>query len=506
MAADTAMEDVDFDVDYGMDEDTARMMAEAQALQAQTNDADVEDMNGVEEAVEEGEVDQQAPVPKVHVRGVDSLSTRDVENFANEHYSDDLFKRVEWVDDTSANLVYDTDVAAAEALIAFSAEERADPMDLRPAKRLTTHPSVELFVRQAVEADVKIKNAHVRSTYYLHNSEDPENPHGNRFGKRKYGDRGYRTRDYGRDHGQKRRRHEEGDEQYARRGSGDAAFNENLYDDAPVSVATRPERRDSYSSAEVSKRRPTKGGELLLAKADGRLRDRSASPVRDGDGRYGFADDQPRRQTARPRSKTSPRRAKNNHAARDLLTKELFPGKKAANSTPLTNGNTNDLMDLLPNHASPEKTPRELFPSHKRQEARDIDHEYRTVSIDISRYSLDSNNDDRYNHKAPNKRKENGGDLFARITAGEKTHGRLNGDSDGGFSVKGAGRVSDAGISIRGASGGERNMVSSSSSSSLPKELFPMKAGTGGDGGGGRDLFDARVNGRGRRRRAEDFV
>ena len=150
----------------------------------QTNGIDTEAMNGVEEAAEDGEVEQNALVPKVHVRGVDELSTRDVENFANEHFSDDLFKKVEWVNDSSVNLVYDTDAAAAEALTAFSADERSDPLEERPAKRLTTHPDVELLVRRAVESDVKVKNASTYSRYYLDNAIDPEDPHGNRSGKR----------------------------------------------------------------------------------------------------------------------------------------------------------------------------------------------------------------------------------------------------------------------------------------------------------------------------------
>ena len=415
-------------------------------------------MNGVEEAVEEGEVDQFAPLPKVHVRGVNSLNTNDLRNFATEHFSDELFKRVEWVDDTSANLIYDTELTAAEALQALSAEERADPLEARSAKRLTTHPDVELFVRQAVESDVKVKDARLYSRYYLDNAADPENPHGNRRGKRTFGDRNYRQRDYG--NGYKRRRYEVEDDNYSRRGSQGEPFDVNLYDDDPASVAARQERSNSYSSGDNSRKRARTTEEVLPDKSSGRLRDRSASPGRDGDGRYGFQDDQPRRRTARARSPTPPEVRKNrqNRGARDLLAKELFPNKKAVNSA-LTNGHTtNRSGDLFPNHSSTPKTPRELFPTHKRQEARDLDSERRYVEEGIGRYSIDGTNErDTYHGKAAtndrnSKRNERdskprGGDLFSRISGGptiDKSYGRLqdrpNSSGEGeSFSFKGAG-------------------------------------------------------------------
>ncbi|KAK4575136.1 hypothetical protein LTR86_000988 [Recurvomyces mirabilis] len=498
MATEAAMTDMDIDIDYGMDEDTARMLAEAEAMQA-TNGIGTEEMNGVEEAAEEGEVEQNALVPKVHVRGVDDLSTRDVENFASEHFSDDLFKKVEWVNDSAVNLIYDTDAAAAEALTALSAEERSDPLEERAAKRLTTHPDVVLVVRRAVESDVKVKNASLHSRYYLDNAIDPEDPHGNRSGKRRYGERGYRNRDYG----NKRRRRDTEDDGYARRGSGGDAFDENMYDDNPASVEARTEGSQSYTSADVGRKRARTGDELFPDKASGRLRNRSASPERDGDGRYGFDDNQPQRQPARPRSRTPPRRARDNREARELMTKELFPDKKP---TIGMNGHGGAAMDLFPTHSSPPKTPRELFPSHKRQEARDIDNEYRRVETDLGRYSFDGIDErDTYSISDKGPRRQEKGDLFSRISGGpviDKSYGRLDDRSDSDFSFKGAGRK-DNGYSILGASGETKKQ------SSLPKELFPLKAGHGASGKdlfAGKDLFDGKIKGRGSRRRAEDFA
>lgn len=472
-------------------------------------------MNGVEEAPEEGEVDVNALVPKVHIRGVNSFSSQDVENFAREHYSDDLYKRIQWVDDSSANIVYDTEVAAAEALQAFSTEEVADPLQVRPAKRLSTHPDVELFARQATESDVKVKNAHLYSRYYVDNVEfDPENPHNNRPGKRRFqdrggrGDRGYRQRDYG----YKRRRPEYDDEGYSRRSSRDEPFDVNLYDDDPKSLAARMERPGSRSSGDESRKKARFAEELFPDKQNGRLRNRSASPTRDGDGRFGFDDNQPRRRTARPRSPTPPRlrASRDNRGAASKLQKELFPEKRAAAGSALSNGHTGGTTtDLFPNHSSPPKGPRELM-AHRRHEARDIDSERRQDQaigrLSMDRLSLDGI-DERDTHTRPDTRSRQRNDskprdLFSRISGGPKVesgYGRLHDrpdSSDGGgtgYSFKGAGTSNQ--FSILGASREQAQ-------NPLVKELFPMKAG---GGGGARELFDGKIRGRGKRAQAEDL-
>ncbi|TKA45997.1 hypothetical protein B0A55_13416 [Friedmanniomyces simplex] len=456
-------------------------------------------MNGVDEGAEEGEVDVHALVAKVHVRGVNSFGPRDAENYAREHYSDEAFKRVEWVDDASVNLAYGTDLAAAEALQAFSAEEVADPLELRPGKRLTTHPNVELIVRRATVSDVKVRGAHKYSRFYLdHPKYDPEV----KMAKRRLDDRGYRTRDYG----LKRRRRDIKDDRTSRRGSQGEPWDENLYDDDPVSVAARKERTNSYSSAENGRKRARVTEELFPARANVRLRDRSASPGRDGDGRFGFREEQPRRSTARPRSPTPPERRRdvNNRNARDNLRKELFPDKKPAASSALTNGHTNGAVELFPNHSSPPKTPRELFPNHKRHDARDIDREYRSVAEAVGRYSLDGVDErDTYDRTDDRSQRDSKprGDLMSGIsggTDGKSSYGRLHdrprsSGTDAGFSFKGADRGES--FTFKGAS------REKASESTLVKELFPMKAG-----GGGKDLFEGKIKGRGnQRRRAEDL-
>lgn len=467
-------------------------------------------MNGVE-VVEEGEIDNSAAAPtKVHLRGLDTLSQDDIIAWAEEHSAMDLFKKVEWIDDTSANLVYDTEAAGNEALIALSAEEASDPLQLRQAKRSSTHPAVELYVRQAIVVDVKAPGAKDRSKFYLFRKEwDPDNPDNIRPDNRKRrwmdgdrGDRKYRRRDYE-------------DDGRRRRGSKSAAaFHEDMYGDDPR--VGDDSRRNSQSSGNEYVRRQVRYDEDLVAnKQRGRLRDRSASPSRDEDGRFGFDEVQPPRRTARPRSHTPPgtRAAKNNRGARDHLRKELFPDKRSSSAfaTDQSNGAAKDLFAHRPASSG---LSRELFPDrvngavHRRQSAKNLTPN--EVADAIGRYTFDGASEHRTyigsgSRPVDDERNANGGgrDLFSRISGGpkiESTYGRLHdrpavSDTDAGFSIKGAGRGDDAGFSILGAS---RERVQNP----LVKELFPMKSKNGGD----KDLFDGRIKGRGaQRRRAEDL-
>lgn len=464
-------------------------------------------MNGVEEAPEEGEVTDKAPASdKVHVRGLDNLNTYDIEGWVEVHHSNDLFKRVEWIDDTSANLIYDTELAAAEALNTLSAEQVADPLQLRAAKRLTSHPDQELYIRQAILADVKAPRAKDRSKFYLFNQEwDPDNPDNIRPDNRKRRwqdddrrDRKYRRRDYG-----------------SRRSSPERnQFHESMYDDDPKPVVAA--RKPSYSSeSEHGRRRGRYNDDLVRNTANGRLRDRSASPGRDGDGRYGFADVHPPRNTARPRSPrpSGIRPGRDNSRARDDLRKELFPDKRAA--TTLSNDRTNgNSADLFANRPVPSKPARELFPerlngtSHRRQSAKDIT--ANEVADAIGKYSFYDGTGEAFTYSRAGRRSEDTtqgkGDLFSRISGGpkgESSYGRLRDPAQetenggDGFSFKGAGRSSDnSGFSILGAS---RERVQNP----LVKELFPLKAS--GTNGAGKDLFDGRIKGHARRR-AEDLI
>jgi hypothetical protein len=530
MATDADM-DIDMNIDMEIDPEVARMQAEAEAINARAQQqaaeaAQHDAMNGVKQAPEEGEVEPNAIVPfKVHLRGLDDLTTKKIEEGVREVYDSEFYRRLQWIDDTSANLVFDTEAAAVDALAALSAEEESEPLRLRAVKPLEALSGTQLQARMAIEADVKVAGAKDRSRFYLMNpGYDPDSRPRKRKNVREQGPRYKRTR------------RESDDEIFHRRNSEQGTpFNVDFYDDAPSAADSAARKASPSSASSYDVRKKTRPGEDLFAGRDnGRLRnndnrDRSASPDRDGDGRYGFSEEQPYRRTARQRSATPPRLRRNreNQDARLERSKELFPAR-GTTSTLKSNGHApeprkpananNHTTDLFPDRTT--NGSKELFPDkaqHRRQEARDIDLD--EVATAIGQYNLDGTFEsfaNTYSLPGPGRAgqkskpdKNAGRDLFARVTGGPKSgnsnNGRLrNGDSpqDQGFSFKGAGR-DEPGFSILGASGSnDRNRERGAN---LAKELFPHRAGGGsGAPNGGKDLFDGRIKGRARKR-AEDL-
>ncbi|KAL1304834.1 hypothetical protein AAFC00_003761 [Neodothiora populina] len=465
--------DVDMDIDLTVDPEIAALEAEALKIQALAaapppQNTSIDDEMPVEE-------DKSRPVPtKVNVRGLDNFTTQDIRQFASEHYSTaELQQRVEWIDDTSANIVYNTEAAAEEALRAFSdlsesIPEQLSPLQSRKAKSLSTHPETELEVRLATVGDVKAPRAHERSRFYLMNPD-----HDPRERRRDYDDRGRR----GNGRRPERRRREEPQQK----------FDVSMYDDdagegaAEVEPRARrgregyvPRDRDSYASRDQGGRggrRRSEEEDLFASNSQGRLRDRSASPVRDGDGRFGFDEDQPMRRTARRRSNDPPARQRDLIADRggNTAPKELFPAKASKSSAlegslPANNGST---VESVPELVSPPKRNRELFPNktshsnHRRSDA------------------LDSEETNRARRS-----------LADRITGGPNADTRAA--APNGFSIKGS-AVESPGFSIRGASREVNPVV---------KELFPSKLGAGNTGR--EDLFADKLKGK-PRRRAEDL-
>lgn len=196
-----------------------------------------------EVAVTVGDASETLRPNALHVRGVDNLSTADIEAFVNFYinytYENDTYTqqdtpvwfRVQWVDDTSANLVFRThsDAAGAlqklaleftpventpteespfspEYLAAVVTERTAQPYeptiafhkhlehlksvaedDLFLEKRAQKVDAAEkmdedgsavvLHIRQAFESDRKLKNASAYSRYYLlHGEPDRTRP------------------------------------------------------------------------------------------------------------------------------------------------------------------------------------------------------------------------------------------------------------------------------------------------------------------------------------------
>lgn len=337
---------------------------------------------------------------------------------------------------------------------------------------MSSHPETDLRVRQATIGDVKAPRAHERSRFYLMNPE-----HDPRERRNNYDDRS--RRDPGRR-----------DDRRRREAPKQAAFDVSMYDDdageQKSAQVSRRDSYDSYESRESRNRQPVRfnGGEDLFAnKSQGRLRDRSASPKRDGDGRFGFDEDQPRRSTARRRSLTPPPRRRDLNA-----TKELFPskGRESGLDTPVASGKA---VELFPSHNSPPKRNRELFPNrtptsnHRRSDALDG---VETARARRELYAF------LITHPATNPCSVT---LADRISAPPKPDLFPNKAAPAGFSIKGAATSDDnPGFSIRGAAREINPVV---------KELFPSKMEAGGNTG--KELFADKMKGRGNRNRAEDL-
>lgn len=112
----------------------------------------------------------------VHVRGVDNLSTGDIQLYASTLYPSLEFK-IEWIDDTSLNLVYESPEIATSALQALSLAhiEQLPTSTLRPTKPLMGEKSIEgLKARIAFIGDKKERGARDRSRWYLFNPHPSE--------------------------------------------------------------------------------------------------------------------------------------------------------------------------------------------------------------------------------------------------------------------------------------------------------------------------------------------
>lgn len=411
------------------------------------------------DAAQTADDDALQPAPmKVYIHGLDELTTEDVKSFTLEHFPTDDFEKVEWIDDSSANIVFNSVDAVALALEALvdqiSPDSRPSPHgDTYKAKKSSNKPAAELRVRSAVLGDVKKPRAHEASRFYLmHPEQDP------RERKKQYDSRRGRN---GNERGDYKRRRFDDREQRRREENG--AFDVNMYDD-DAGEGSKAGGSISDSESYERRRRPRRsGGDLFGEPSKGRLnsrlRDRSASPPGDGDGRLGFEDDQPVRRTARQRSTTPPhlRHTLEREYGRSNTGKELFPNGHAEG----TNGATKELF--------PMKSPRELFPNRS------------SVSVHRRTPAFDAADD------TPQKPRS----LADRITGGPNSSGQRDGSDDEGIGFRGA--AAQSGFSIRGAA---------SDAGTVVKELFPLKAGANA----GKELFGEKIKGRGgARRRAEDM-
>jgi hypothetical protein len=270
------------------------------------------------------------PTPhKVHIRGLDNFTHDDIKAFASEYFPAHKPERIEWINDTSANLIYDTPQIAQEGLQAFSDSDASHLSSLQtvPAKSFPKHPDTHLEVRLAVIGDRKKARASAHSRFYLNHPEyDPAN--------RSRGGRSYRDREDGTYRSQ---RYDDREHRKRRDDDESAGFDVNLYDDDEAALEHRARRnawKDSSRSdsrERVSRRaRGTAGKELFPDRdrgSSGRLRDRSASPARNSDvDRDTAAARDRKRDSAAAANRLKAQKIKE-QLRQGGTTKELFPHK-----------------------------------------------------------------------------------------------------------------------------------------------------------------------------------
>ncbi|KAH7178502.1 hypothetical protein DER46DRAFT_495037 [Fusarium sp. MPI-SDFR-AT-0072] len=202
--------------------------------------------------------DSKTLIPtKIHIKGVDSLHTSDIKAYVKAHFGD--VDRIEWIDDSSANLLFPSEPTARDAIVALSSVPVADATALAigetlPAKPFEGKPEISLQVRFAIQSDKKEVGAALRSRYYLlHPEHDPEE----RRRRNQENRSRYRDRDDGYHRGGEGRRRRASDDDVE-------TFEASMYDDAP-----RPTRRRRDSDIEERPRsyaRENQGKELTRAR------------------------------------------------------------------------------------------------------------------------------------------------------------------------------------------------------------------------------------------------
>lgn len=416
---------------------------------------------------------------KVHIRGIDDFHTNDVLAFANDHYLTTAPNHVQWIDDTSANILYQTKNDALQALLSFTAapttaeEIYNAPLELRPAKQLTSRPAAILQVRVAKVSDKKQKNAKEASRYYLLHPEYDPAERGD-YKRRKYDDREHQRRRGGDDNGRV------GNE-----------FEASMYDDAPAANAepTGPARgRDLFSRVSGPDRR-------MMG------RRRSASPGRsanseeievdisDGD-KDARARRRPRRDKYRERDPPPYSRKDPAPFPRDNAGKELFGNSSNDTSRSRGGGLVSDKIELKPSPSITSSRKVDQNSSAANRLRADLQAAQTSPGRASHRrsHAMDAKNaedlTERFGRKSLSIDSTGKPELFPHMVTGN------------GLNIRGS--AGEQGISIKGAGG-----FSIKGRAAEPKELFPDQYG--GKGNAGKELFDAPVRERRIRARADDY-
>ena len=441
---------------------------------------------------------------KVHVRGVDDMHTNDILAFVHDHSSEvgeDV--HVQWIDDSTANLVFKNNDLAKRAHISclltpISTDELTNnPFEYRPAKQLASRPSSMISLRVAQQGDRKKKGAREASRYYLmHPDQDPTE----RMRKEFENTRGdYRRRRF--DDRELLRRNGRGGRGYqdpSGRADPTDNFSASMYDDAP---ATDPENNDKARGRDLFSR-VTKG-RRRSASPGTRTRNSDEIEISDSDD-----DGRPRRRDYRDRAPT----------------RETNKGKELFGSTtsPKAGGGLrSDRLDLFPSKSSDADTsmstdPTPLRPPIDMANNRANAAAAKRLKADLlSAAQTSPRSHHRRSHAMDAKNAEDLAERFARKSISMDSTKSFNGQNGGpsnagvelfpsnggGLSIKGA----SEGLAIKGTGG-----LSIKGRALEPKELFPNQyqgaaAGAAVGRNEGKELFDQPVRERRERRRAGDL-
>ncbi|KAG6020200.1 hypothetical protein E4U40_006331 [Claviceps sp. LM458 group G5] len=212
--------------------------------------------------------ESKAVIPtKIHISGVHTLHTDDISAYVKTHFGH--VEKIEWIDDNSANLVFNNDYIAGQAITSLSAVQIADVSALTlgesvPAKPFNGKPEVSLQLRLSLRSDKKQAGAALRSRYYLlHPEHDPEER------RKNYHETRSRYRDREVDHPRR-------SNQPLCASDGVQIFEASMYDDAPRHDVAR--RKLSTENAVTLNPSRNFGKELFTSQIS--RRHRSASPRR----------------------------------------------------------------------------------------------------------------------------------------------------------------------------------------------------------------------------------
>lgn len=420
------------------------------------------------------------------------MTTDDVKRFAAEHFSAEELQRIEWIDDTSANLVYRNEEIGLRALAAFTQQlgeegEALPPLRLRTAKSLSTHPDAVLQVRSAVKTDRKKPRAYQASRFYLlHPEHDPlERLHRQWAERRRPGHREKSQTDY--------RRNRFDEQEHRRRlnhGYSEAMYDDDNADRKDVSMSTEGSEDERWRRPRYGRQQQQSRKELFPDK----VRSRSASPdamrrseeegldrTRDSSRRR-FRDRSPRRPPAGRNAGKELFPSTTSTVTNDLVSSSFPPASFSSSAN-------NNAREVFPNKTAASFMKGELFPNqtnsnHRRSDAFDAADETDPFTKRIR-------------------------PLAGAASADGSSEMRIRGGADASTSTPPP-TTEDQGPALRGLSGNNNNtsgnngisIRGAANSANALKELFPSKYNPNA----GKELFSDKLEGRGgRRKRAEDM-